>query len=114
MTRIVVESPDGRRLGIEAEAFDSIEGNPFNYSRPIARNDGSVGWDGGRDKDLHVSLRDEGFVHVADVDENGHEVPVDEKLYRGDGLDKASKPTAGGKRAAAEHAERRGGMEPKP
>jgi hypothetical protein len=122
MPRVVVEHPDGRRVSVNEADIDNPEHNPFNRSRQITSFDGNTGAQvsytfPARPADDHISLRDEGFVIVADLateevkDEDGNilvhvggEVARDADLYRGEGLDRAADMTDLGKRLADEHA----------
>jgi hypothetical protein len=122
MPRVVVEHPDKRRVSVDEDRFDSPEHNPFNRSRQVTSFDGNTGAQvsytfPARPQDDHISLKDEGFVIVADIateevrDDDGNivvhvggEVARDDKLYRGEGLDRAADMTDLGKRLADEHA----------
>jgi hypothetical protein len=137
MGRVVFHHPDGRSCGGNEEEWDIVTANPFNFEHkligvnPFGEEAIPLGHDPGRPEHLHVSLKDEGFVVVADIAETdytveverqrwdgttymetvqvfrGHEIPRDGKAYRGETIHRHSKPTKKGEEAAQEHAERR-------
>jgi hypothetical protein len=119
--RIVVHHPDGRRVSVLEAEFGNPEHNPFNQSRQITSFDGNTGATvnytfPARPADDHISLKDEGFVPVAEIvtedvtDKDGNVVipaggerALDEALYRGEGLAEASEMSDLGEKMAADH-----------
>ena len=80
--RMVVEHPDGRRISIPEDDFDTAEANPFNHGATVHDYDARSGYTTLRETpakpvDDWASLRAEGFKPVMLIDAvTGHEVPL--------------------------------------
>lgn len=119
MGRVTLHHPDGRRVQADEAELDDPAKNPFNHGGPVVVADLDRGMSRSynrpaRVQDDHVSLLDEGFVIDGDIleedrkDDDGNivayagaEVARDPRLYRGDGLERASKPSDVGRQVAA-------------
>lgn len=90
--RVVLEHPDGRRLSIKEERAYSAAWNPFkpHSYRVLMRHGVTRLYYTDPARGRLPSLIEAGWVIVADIDEQGHEVPRDAALYRGEGLLAAS------------------------
>lgn len=82
MGRVVIQDPAGRRIAVDEAELGNAQANPFNWPRPTVTDSGPSFTQPGRPLDDHRSLADDGFVVVADLDGDGHEVPRDPELYR--------------------------------
>lgn len=82
MRRLICEHPDGRRVAVDADAFDDPRRNPFNAPTMVHDLDAVTGatsshHQDGRPADDHRSLKAEGFVPTHELGPDGNERPLD-------------------------------------